>query len=155
MFLKNNYINVKHIVAKFNLKNKTFRVYDNVYFPRVSDRGMIDLRIVPLHSLMPTVNQRDIFERPPAGIRKIVIATNIAETRWAVVYCICNCIASNWCKIVLVLYISIENKMWKLSYNKWLNTITLLSLQSLVTEFVVHVWLFKWFNVSERFWLYL
>lgn len=47
-----------------------------------------DLRIVPLHSLMPTVNQRDIFERPPAGIRKIVIATNIAETRWAVVYCI-------------------------------------------------------------------
>lgn len=39
-----------------------------------------DLRIVPLHSLMPTVNQRDIFERPPAGIRKIVIATNIAET---------------------------------------------------------------------------
>lgn len=113
------------------------------------------LRIVPLHSLMPTVNQRDIFERPPAGIRKIVIATNIAETRWAVVYCICNCIASNWCKIVLVLYISIENKMWKLSYNKWLNTITLLSLQSLVTDFVVHVWLFKWFYVSERFWLYL
>lgn len=54
-----------------------------------------DLHIVPLHSLMPTVNQRDIFERPPAGIRKIVIATNIAETRWAVVYCICNCIASN------------------------------------------------------------
>lgn len=42
MFLKNNYINVKHIVAKFNLKNKTFRVYDNVYFPRVSDRGMIE-----------------------------------------------------------------------------------------------------------------
>lgn len=30
MFLKNNYINVKHIVAKFNLKNKTFRVYDNL-----------------------------------------------------------------------------------------------------------------------------
>lgn len=45
MFLKNNYINVKHIIAKFNLKNKTFRVYDNVkklYFPRVSDRGMIE-----------------------------------------------------------------------------------------------------------------
>nr|XP_022340019.1 ATP-dependent RNA helicase DHX36-like [Crassostrea virginica] len=39
-----------------------------------------NLRIVPLHSLMPTVNQREVFDRPPAGTRKIVIATNIAET---------------------------------------------------------------------------
>ncbi|XP_048776518.2 ATP-dependent DNA/RNA helicase DHX36-like isoform X2 [Ostrea edulis] len=38
------------------------------------------LRIVPLHSLMPTVNQKEVFDRPPPGIRKIVIATNIAET---------------------------------------------------------------------------
>ncbi|XP_012944942.1 ATP-dependent DNA/RNA helicase DHX36 [Aplysia californica] len=38
------------------------------------------LRVIPLHSLMPTVNQREIFDRPPPGVRKIVIATNIAET---------------------------------------------------------------------------
>ena len=38
------------------------------------------LRVIPLHSLMPTVNQKEIFERPPPGVRKIVIATNIAET---------------------------------------------------------------------------
>ena len=37
-------------------------------------------RIFPLHSLMPTSDQRAIFERPPAGVRKIVLATNIAET---------------------------------------------------------------------------
>ena len=36
--------------------------------------------IFPLHSLMPTVNQKAIFARPPQGTRKIIIATNIAET---------------------------------------------------------------------------
>lgn len=36
--------------------------------------------IIPLHSLMPTVAQRSVFDRPPQGKRKIVIATNIAET---------------------------------------------------------------------------
>ncbi|XP_014241790.1 ATP-dependent RNA helicase DHX36-like [Cimex lectularius] len=36
--------------------------------------------IIPLHSLMPTVNQRTIFDRPPAGMRKIILSTNIAET---------------------------------------------------------------------------
>ncbi|NWV60216.1 DHX36 helicase, partial [Malurus elegans] len=41
-----------------------------------SDRFLI----IPLHSLMPTVNQTQVFKRTPPGIRKIVIATNIAET---------------------------------------------------------------------------
>lgn len=36
--------------------------------------------VLPLHGSMPTAHQRAIFERPPAGVRKIVIATNIAET---------------------------------------------------------------------------
>ncbi|BFZ23379.1 hypothetical protein BsWGS_26418 [Bradybaena similaris] len=38
------------------------------------------IKVIPLHSLMPTVNQREVFDRPPPGVRKIVIATNIAET---------------------------------------------------------------------------
>ena len=37
-------------------------------------------RVLPLHGAMPTANQREIFDSPPAGVRKIVLATNIAET---------------------------------------------------------------------------
>ncbi|XP_056622648.1 ATP-dependent DNA/RNA helicase DHX36 [Triplophysa dalaica] len=37
-------------------------------------------KIIPLHSLMPTVSQTQVFKKPPPGVRKIVIATNIAET---------------------------------------------------------------------------
>ncbi|XP_075234101.1 ATP-dependent DNA/RNA helicase DHX36-like [Lycorma delicatula] len=36
--------------------------------------------IIPLHSMMPTSMQKTIFNTPPPGVRKIVIATNIAET---------------------------------------------------------------------------
>ncbi|XP_024533616.1 DExH-box ATP-dependent RNA helicase DExH1 isoform X2 [Selaginella moellendorffii] len=36
--------------------------------------------LLPLHGSMPTINQRQIFQRPPPGVRKIVLATNIAET---------------------------------------------------------------------------
>jgi ATP-dependent RNA helicase DHX36 len=39
-----------------------------------------NVQIFPLHSLMPTMSQKAIFTRPPRGTRKIVIATNIAET---------------------------------------------------------------------------
>ncbi|XP_075683949.1 ATP-dependent RNA helicase DHX30 isoform X2 [Rhinoderma darwinii] len=36
--------------------------------------------ILPVHSNVPLTNQQAIFERPPPSIRKIVLATNIAET---------------------------------------------------------------------------
>ncbi|KAG8536176.1 hypothetical protein GDO81_026975, partial [Engystomops pustulosus] len=36
--------------------------------------------ILPVHSNVPLTNQQAIFERPPPGVRKIVLATNIAET---------------------------------------------------------------------------
>lgn len=37
-------------------------------------------RIYPLHSKMPSVQQKEIFDVPPRGVRKIIVATNIAET---------------------------------------------------------------------------
>ncbi|XP_017885738.1 ATP-dependent RNA helicase DHX36 isoform X2 [Ceratina calcarata] len=36
--------------------------------------------IYPLHSRMPSVEQKLIFQEPPNGVRKIIIATSIAET---------------------------------------------------------------------------
>ncbi|XP_050348028.1 ATP-dependent DNA/RNA helicase DHX36-like [Nymphalis io] len=36
--------------------------------------------IYPLHSKLPTLEQHKIFEKPRGNIRKIIIATNIAET---------------------------------------------------------------------------
>ncbi|PQM36435.1 hypothetical protein Pyn_25344 [Prunus yedoensis var. nudiflora] len=36
--------------------------------------------VLPLHGSMPTINQREIFDRPPLNKRKIVLATNIAES---------------------------------------------------------------------------
>ena len=39
-----------------------------------------NLHIIPLHSLMPTSFQREIFNPPPPGKTKVVISTNMAET---------------------------------------------------------------------------
>ena len=36
--------------------------------------------MLPLHSMVPAADQRKVFVRPPIGVRKIVLATNIAET---------------------------------------------------------------------------
>ncbi|KAJ3571585.1 hypothetical protein NP233_g3653 [Leucocoprinus birnbaumii] len=45
------------------------------------DFGSEDMfRIYPLHSTLSSENQSSVFEIPPPGIRKIVIATDIAET---------------------------------------------------------------------------
>lgn len=36
--------------------------------------------LIPLHSLISTENQEKVFDLPPAGMRKIILSTNIAET---------------------------------------------------------------------------
>ena len=39
-----------------------------------------DVLVLPLHSMVPPAEQKRVFKRPPAGVKKIVLATNIAET---------------------------------------------------------------------------
>uniref|UniRef100_A0A8D3A7L7 RNA helicase n=1 Tax=Scophthalmus maximus TaxID=52904 RepID=A0A8D3A7L7_SCOMX len=38
------------------------------------------LRILPMYSGLPYADQMKVFERPPSSVRKVVVATNIAET---------------------------------------------------------------------------
>ena len=37
-------------------------------------------RVLPLHSMVPSAEQRKVFQSPGPGVMKIVLATNIAET---------------------------------------------------------------------------
>ena len=43
----------------------------------VSDSSLL---VLMLHSLMVTIDQRKIFRPAPCGVRKVILATNIAET---------------------------------------------------------------------------
>ena len=40
----------------------------------------VQLRVLALHSKLQSKDHWQVFERPPAGVRKIILATNIAET---------------------------------------------------------------------------
>lgn len=40
--------------------------------------------LLPLHGSMPTINQREIFQRPPAGVRCVCLST----IKTSVVYCV-------------------------------------------------------------------
>ncbi|KAG7471288.1 hypothetical protein MATL_G00122690 [Megalops atlanticus] len=46
----------------------------------VQDHSVDGLLILPLYGSMPTEQQRQIFQPPPKGVRKCVVATNIAAT---------------------------------------------------------------------------
>ena len=39
-----------------------------------------DVLVLPLHSMVPPAEQKRVFQRPPKGVKKVVLATNIAET---------------------------------------------------------------------------
>ena len=58
--------------------NEISQLRDNMAAdPRFSDGTAL---VLPLHSMVPPQDQKRVFQRPPRGVRKVVLATNIAET---------------------------------------------------------------------------
>lgn len=55
-------------------------VVHDVLLSKIHDVHKSQFLVLPLHSMLPMFNQRLVFERPPVGVRKVVLATNIAET---------------------------------------------------------------------------
>ncbi len=57
------------------------QLYDRLTAQRLfSQRGGGRCLVLPLHSAVPPAGQRAALRPPPAGLRKVVLATNIAET---------------------------------------------------------------------------
>lgn len=50
------------------------KIESSGYFPK--DKYLV----LPIHSQMPTIQQKEVFQAPPRGVRKIILSTNIAET---------------------------------------------------------------------------
>ena len=42
--------------------------------------SLVPLRVLALHSKLQSKDHWQVFEKPPPGVRKIILATNIAET---------------------------------------------------------------------------
>ena len=90
---------ILHINKKFNTidaKNNDRKCAILVFLPGVYEitetesllheliqRKQMDMDkfwILPLHSKLPTLSQKKVFDIPPNGVTKIVLSTNIAET---------------------------------------------------------------------------
>ncbi|XP_053956982.1 ATP-dependent DNA/RNA helicase DHX36 [Anastrepha ludens] len=46
----------------------------------IGQRYARKIQVYPLHSMMPTVFQKNVFQSPPPGIRKVILSTTVAET---------------------------------------------------------------------------
>lgn len=47
---------------------------------RLDEQDAASLWVLPLHGSLAAKEQKLVFQKPPKGVRKVVLATNVAET---------------------------------------------------------------------------
>eukprot|EP00741_Cyanophora_paradoxa_P004167 tig00000786_g4048.t1 len=89
-----NYDLVEALVMKIHTEESEGAIL--IFLPGIQEiqavherlRGVRGLLLLPLHSTLASSDQKRIFERAPPNTRKVVIATNIAETSITVDDCV-------------------------------------------------------------------
>ena len=64
----------------FEMFKSLFIGFDVFFFFKDLQGKYPNLKVCPLFANLPQVQQMDAFNQPPAGTRKVVLSTNIAET---------------------------------------------------------------------------
>ena len=74
------------------------KLYERLMDKRGTFGDPAKFKVYPLHSTLSTQEQKAIFNRPPEGVRKIVISTNIAETSITIDDVVFVCVVALWLK---------------------------------------------------------
>jgi HrpA-like RNA helicase len=83
-----NYELIASLVHRIDQELSTLRGGILIFMPgtmeidrcRKSLADMANIHVLPLHASLTPAEQRLVFKQPPAGRRKVVVATNVAET---------------------------------------------------------------------------
>ena len=68
------------LTGEEEIEDACFKIEEEIEQAASSDDSVAPVTVLPLYSTLPPYLQQRIFEPPPEGGRKIIVATNIAET---------------------------------------------------------------------------
>lgn len=69
--------------------------------PHTTDAPGLKIHPLPLHGGLPQAQQARVFASPPKGLRKVIVATNVAETSITIDDCT---VVLDWCRAKQIAY---------------------------------------------------